>query len=200
MILRPWWTQRRAWPAEHLVGARAQDLRRVGLDALGVVEMNIPPERATRLGEHLAVHDGVGAALVGRATLNGDRLGKVGRPRPNRYRDDRLRKRGGKLVERGRCCAYDRRSHFIHQFLQRIVVEGLCRTVHEVRPADVMDRGRGQVGVEQLDPSTVDHLVICGSGHDDGPAEVVSNADAHAVYPRSASHFVTASARRASNR
>ena len=53
--------------------------------------------------------------------------------------------------------------------------------MHEVRPALVMHRRRRQTGFDQFDSPAIDHLVFGGSRYRDGPAEVVGNADAHAV-------------------
>ena len=53
--------------------ARSPSLRgRSGLHVLGVVEVDVPAAGACEFGQHLAVHDGVGAALVRHATLHGD--------------------------------------------------------------------------------------------------------------------------------
>ena len=43
---------------------------------LRVVQMNFPAAGVRELGELLAIHDGVGPSLIGRATLDGDVVGK----------------------------------------------------------------------------------------------------------------------------
>ena len=49
-----------------------------------------------------------------------------------------------------------------------------------VRAALVVDRCRRHVGFDQLDPSTLDDLVV-GRGHDcDSPTEMVCNPEVHA--------------------
>ena len=53
--------------------------------------------------------------------------------------------------------------------------------MHLVRSADVVDRRRGQIGFDQLDPSSVDHLVVDVRGHGHGPAEVVGDPESHGV-------------------
>jgi hypothetical protein len=180
MILRPGWTEGRPRTVEYLVRTRPQDTSRFSLDVLGVVDVDAPAASAPDLGQRLAIHDRVGSAFVGRAALDCDRLWKVGRPGPNRHRDDRSGKRGRKFVERRRRRAFDRRSYVGHQRRERIVVEGLCRAVEEMGSAHVMDRCRGQAGFDQLDPPTVNDLVISRRGHNDGPAEVVGDAESHA--------------------
>ena len=46
--------------------------------------MDGPSTFTCEFGQHLAVHDGVGAALVWNAALDGDVIGEIGRPRPKR--------------------------------------------------------------------------------------------------------------------
>lgn len=46
------------------MGSVAEDVRRFVLDGLGAVEVDIPAAGVCELGQHLAVHDGVGAALI----------------------------------------------------------------------------------------------------------------------------------------
>ena len=65
----------------------------LGLHVLGVVEVDIPAACVCEFGQHLAVHDGVGAGLVRRATLDGDVVGEVERPGSERHRDDRFGQR-----------------------------------------------------------------------------------------------------------
>jgi len=65
MVLRPRWSQPLPRAVQHLVGARAEDADRVALDVLGVVEVELPAAGAGELGQHLAVHHGVGVTLVG---------------------------------------------------------------------------------------------------------------------------------------
>ena len=61
--------------------ARSRQLAgRSGLHVLGVVEVDLPAAGPCLFGEHLAVHDRVGVALVRRAPLDGDVRGKVERP------------------------------------------------------------------------------------------------------------------------
>ena len=66
-----------------------EDAPRLFLDVLGLVEVDGPAPGSTELGHHLAVHDGVGPALVGHTALGGDGGGEVLRPGPERERDDR---------------------------------------------------------------------------------------------------------------
>jgi hypothetical protein len=50
-----------------------------------------------------------------------------------------------------------------------------------MRSTLVMDRCRRQSRLDQFDPTAVDDLVVVGSRDDDGPAEVVGDAEAHAA-------------------
>ena len=54
-----------------------KDPDRFILNTLGVVEVDVPTEVPSQFGQHLAVHDRVGSALIRDATLDGDLLGKV---------------------------------------------------------------------------------------------------------------------------
>jgi hypothetical protein len=69
-------------------------------DCLGVIQVDFPATSVGELGELLAIHDGVGAGLIGRATLDGDVVREVEWPGPKRDRQDRRGQRG---------CCYPRR-------------------------------------------------------------------------------------------
>ena len=84
MVLRPRWSQRCPWATKHLVRSLTQNASRLLLDVLGVVGMNNPAAFACDFGQHLAIHDGVGPALVWHTALNGDIGGEVGGPGPQR--------------------------------------------------------------------------------------------------------------------
>ena len=124
-----------------------------------------------RLGQHLAVHDGVGAGLVGHATLHGDVLGEVERPGSERHRDDRCGHRGGEFVQCSRRRAHRRRPHLRDQRRRGIVVERL---------AFVVDRRGRHAGFDQLDPPAVHDLVVGRRGDGHGPAEVMRDPQTHA--------------------
>jgi hypothetical protein len=60
---------------EHLVGPLTEDADRLALHVPGVIAVDRQAAGACEFGQHLAVHGGVGAALVGRATLDADVVG-----------------------------------------------------------------------------------------------------------------------------
>ena len=100
MVLRPGWPQRRPGSLQDLVGTLSQHADRLTDDRLRVIEMDFPATRLCELGDLLAIHDRVGPGLIRRATLDGDVVREVGRPRSERDREDRRGQRGGELVER----------------------------------------------------------------------------------------------------
>ena len=102
VVLRPGRAERCPGAAEDLVGPLAEQVGRLRLDVLGVVAVDLPAAVVGELGEQLAVHDRVGAGLVRRAALDGDVVGEVERPEPQRDRDDGRGQRGRELVERRR--------------------------------------------------------------------------------------------------
>ena len=153
--------------------------RRV-LDVLGVVEVDVPAAVACQLGEHLAVHDGVGSALVRHTTLDGDvrrgsrraRLGATSRrsvpaPRP-RARPVPPTSPGPPTLARPPPAPRARR--------RRVAP----RPVEQVWAALVVDRRRRQARFDQLDPPAVDDLVIRRGRDGHGPAEVMGDAETHA--------------------
>ena len=71
--------RRAAVTFRHLLDEKP-DATRVRLDVLGVEEVNLDAAVACEPGEHLAIHDGVGPALVRHETLGRDVLGEVCRP------------------------------------------------------------------------------------------------------------------------
>ena len=79
MVLRPRWPQGFPPTEENAVRLLAQETDGLLLDILAV-EMHRPAAPSSELGQHLAVHDRVGAALIWHSTLDGYVLGKVGGP------------------------------------------------------------------------------------------------------------------------
>src|SRR5579862_1831240 len=65
MVLRPWWPQRRPRTMQHLVPPLTPDADGIVLDALGVVGMDDPAALTCQFGQYLAIHHGIGSALVG---------------------------------------------------------------------------------------------------------------------------------------
>jgi len=103
------------------------------------------------VGEYLAIHDGVGAGLVRRAKLNGDVIGEVGRPGSQRDRYNGFRQCSGNVVECGRRGTKNRGAHLRHQLSHAGDVEAV---------AVVVNRGSRHTGLDELDSSTVDDLVV----------------------------------------
>src|SRR4051812_3968991 len=62
-VLRPRRSQRRAGAVEPLVGTLTEDAHRLALDVLGVEEVDGPAALVRQAGQHLPIHDGIGAAL-----------------------------------------------------------------------------------------------------------------------------------------
>ena len=90
MVLGPGRPKRFPRAAQDLVGPLAEDDEGLALNIRGVIEVDGPAARARELGQHLAVHDGVGAALVGRTASEGDVRGEVEWPGTQRHRHDRF--------------------------------------------------------------------------------------------------------------
>ena len=110
----------------------------------------------------------------------------VGRRCPRGSRATRLAatsRRSGRALRpparRGRGSrAHRRRSHLRNQRRGGVVVE---------RFALVVDRGGGHAGFDQVDPPAVHDLVVGRGGDGHGPAEVMSDTQAHApIMPRPA--------------
>ena len=100
--------------------------------------------------EHLAIHDGIGAGLVRHAHLDGDVVGKVRRPRTQRDRLDRLRQRGGEVIEFDCRRASHRRPHLGDE----------CSHPSDVKTATVVvNRSGGHPGLDEFDASTIDDNV-----------------------------------------
>ena len=81
MLLRPWRPHGCPGALEDLVGLVSQQPDRLIYHGLSVIEVDFPATSVGDLGECLAIHDGVGAGLIRRATLDGNVLGELGRPR-----------------------------------------------------------------------------------------------------------------------
>ncbi len=109
-----------------------------------------PTAGSTEFRHHLAVHHGVGPALVGHAPLHGNVSGEVGGPGPERQRDDRFGQCARQIVE-CRIRGPDHGCPYVgHERGQRSVVEGVGLTVQEMGATLVMDRGGRQTGLDQL--------------------------------------------------
>ena len=172
MVLCPRRSQRCPRAVEYVVGPLTEDGHRLALYVLGVEEMDVPAACAGTLSQHLAVHDGVGTAFIGCATLDVDVVGEVKRPPSQRHRHDRFGYCGCQFVQRscrrpdGRC------SHLRNQ--------GCCCGGVE-KSAFVMDRCCRHAGFDQVDPPAIHDLVVgrCGDSH--GPAEMMSDTHTHDV-------------------
>src|SRR2546426_8243651 len=81
MVFRPRWPHSGPRAMEDLVGAMSQHPDRLSYHCVGVIEVDFPTTSECELGERLAIHDGVGAGLIRRATLDGNVIREVGRPR-----------------------------------------------------------------------------------------------------------------------
>ena len=79
---------RRPRTLQDLVCPLTQHADRLTDDFLRVVEVDFPVASVRELGQHLAIHDGVGAGFIGRAPLDGDVGGEVQWPGSERDRDD----------------------------------------------------------------------------------------------------------------
>ena len=181
MVLRPRWPQRCPRAVKHLVPSLTQDANRFGFDVLGVEEVDVPAAVACEFSEHFAVHDGVGAALIWHATLDGDVLGEVGGPGSERHRDDRFGQRRRELVKRCGGRPDHRRPHVRHQLRKSVIVETFTRPVEEVWAALVVDWRSRQAGLDQFNPPSIHHLVV-GRGRDGhSPAEVMGDSETHAT-------------------
>ena len=146
--------------------------------------MDRPVARLPELGEHLAIHDGVGAAFVWDAPLDRDILREVVGPGVERHRDDRFGQVGLELVKFSRSRADGGRSHLRDQRGKGIIVGSVRRPMQLVRPTRVMDRCCWQARFDQFDSSTVDDLVVVRRGDGDGPAKVMRDAETHvAIMP-----------------
>jgi hypothetical protein len=82
MVLRPRRSHRRPSSVQDLVGSPTEHSDRLTDHVLRFVEVDVPATIVCELGEHLAVHDGVGAGLVRRAALEGDVVGESPAARP----------------------------------------------------------------------------------------------------------------------
>ena len=171
MVLRPGRPHRRPRTVQDLVGPLSQHADRLTFHLLRVVEVDFPVTSVRELGEHLAIHDRVGAGLIWRATLDGDVVGEVRRPGSERDRDDRRGQRGCDLVERSRRRPNDRRSHLCDQRSRGGDIE---------TPTLVVNRCRRHAGFDQLDPPAVHDLVVSRRRHGNGPAEMIGDAQTHA--------------------
>src|SRR5215475_6527604 len=78
MILRPRRPEPVARSAQHGVGAAGEDRRRVGLDALCIVELHLPAASLGDRRDHPAIHHRIGTRLVGWTQLIGYVDGKSG--------------------------------------------------------------------------------------------------------------------------
>ena len=138
----------------------------------GVIEVDGPAARACELGQHLAVHDGVGAALVGRTALEGDVRGEVGRPGTQRHRHDRF----GQLRRRaGPAKPTPPEPPTPRTFATSAAMAASSSSL----PSLVVDRRGRHAGFDQLDPPAVHDPVVgrCRDRH--CPAEVMSYAQPH---------------------
>jgi hypothetical protein len=136
---------------QDVIGPIGQDPNRLRFDLLGGVEVDFPIPRMGEVGEYLAIHDGVGAGFIRRAKLNGYVIGEIRRPGSQRYRDDGFGQYGGNVVERGRCRAKNRGPHLGDERSHAGDVETV---------AVIVNRGRRHAGLYELDPSTVNNLVV----------------------------------------
>ena len=175
MIFRPGWPHRCPRTLKDLVGARTEHADRLTHDMLRVIGVDVPATSVCELGEHLAIHDRVGAGLVRGATLDGDVIREPGGPHSERDRHDRRGQRTRDLVERSRRRPYDRRAHLRYQRRRRSDIEAL---------ALIVNRCRGCAGLDQLDPPTVHDLMVRRRRHSYGPPEMIGNTHAHVTkYP-----------------
>jgi hypothetical protein len=172
MVLGPGWPQRCPRSLQDLVGPPTQHPARLTDHCLRVIPVDLPATSVGELGELLAVHDRVGSGLVGWATLDGDVLGEVQRPGPQRDRVDRHEQRGCELVKRSRRRPPDRCSHLRHQS---------GSSGHIQASALIVDGSRRHAGFDQLDPSTVHHRMAPRRRDRYGPAEMIRNAQVHKV-------------------
>ena len=88
VILRPRRAERCPGALEDLLGPVAQQVGRLRLDVLGVVAVDLLAACVGELCEQVAVHDRVGPGLVRGAAPDGDVLREVGRPGPQRDREN----------------------------------------------------------------------------------------------------------------
>jgi len=163
---------------KHLGRSRAEDPGRFVLD-IGLVPVDRPAALLRQLGQYLAVHDRIGAALIRHPTLDGDVFGEAHRPRSKRHRDQWFGQCGHELFQRDRRRPDHRRPHVGHQGGKTRVVERLPRAMEVVGAAQVMDRSGRKIGLDQLDPPPVDDLVICRGRDGHGPTEVMRDAETH---------------------
>jgi len=181
MVLRPRWSQRRPRAVQHLVRPLAQDASRLGLDVAGVEEVDVPTSVVGEVGQHLAVHDGVGAALVGTCRCTAMVSGKSA----GQARSDSERIGSGNAAASSSSAADvrpdRRRAHVGHQRGERDVVEGVRAPVEQVRATLMVDRRGRQIRLEQLDPPTVDDCVVRRRRDGHGPAEVMGDPKTHAT-------------------
>ena len=91
MVLRPRRPYFGSRTAQDLIGPLRENSPGLAFYVLRIVEMDLPIASVGELRKHLAIHDGVGAGFVWRATLDGDVVGEVQRPGSKRDRLDRCR-------------------------------------------------------------------------------------------------------------
>jgi hypothetical protein len=172
MVLGPGWPQRCPRSLQYLVGPPTQHPAGLTDHCLRVIPVDLPATSVGELGELLAVHDRVGPGLVGWATLDGDVLGEVKGPGPQRNRVDRHEQRGRELVKRSRRHPPDRCSHLRDQS---------GSGGHIQASALIVDGSRRHAGFDQLDPPTVHHRMVPRRRDRYGPAEMIRNAQVHKV-------------------
>src|SRR5688572_17665483 len=76
MVLRPGGTHGCPRSLQDLVGPLSEHADCLTYYFLRVIEVDFPATSVCELGEHLAIHDAVGAALIRRVTLDSDVVGK----------------------------------------------------------------------------------------------------------------------------
>ena len=179
MVLRPWWSERFPGSVENLHRSMPQSRGCIGFDRLRVVGADRPATFCTNFRKHLAVHHRIGSAFVGSPPLRGDVFRKIWRPDAHRQRSDWFRDGMHEFVQRSTCHSHGRLAHARDQRRQRCIVGGTVGTVHLVGSTLMVNGCGRQPGLDQLNSPTVDHLEVrrCGDRH--GPAEVMSDPDAH---------------------
>jgi hypothetical protein len=164
---------------KNVVSSFADEADRVGLDGLGIEEVDIPTSVGCKLSKHLAVHDRVGSALEGHASLGGDVLGEVWGPRSDRYRRDLFRRFSLDFIQCGGARPADRRSQPGRQLGKSVIVERWPGPVKNVRAPFMVDRRWRQAELDQLDSSAFSDVVAGSGDNSHRPAQVMRNAKPH---------------------
>jgi hypothetical protein len=172
MVPGPGRSQRCPRSAEHVAGSLTEDSGRLRLDVPRIEEVNLPAAHVSTLREHLAVHDRVGPGLIRRAALDSDVVREVERPGSQRHREDRSGQRAGELIQRRGRRPQRRRTDLLDQPRGGVVAERL---------GVVLNRCRRHAGFDQFEPSAIHDLVACRRGDRNGPAQMMSDSQAHAL-------------------